>query len=99
MKFDEIINEDYENYYDTNLLKTTGMKPLVDAITNRRPITFMYTGPGMALSRRGLLQESDSPAGPAGLCLDVDDRHRFFSFYPWRIVSVALTLFQKSCCK
>ena len=45
MKFDEIMNEDYENYYDTNLLKTSGMKPLVDAITNRRPITFMYTGP------------------------------------------------------
>jgi hypothetical protein len=42
MEFIQIINEDY---YDSNLLKTSGMKPIVDAIKNRRPITFMYKGP------------------------------------------------------
>jgi hypothetical protein len=31
--------------YNKMLLKTSGMKAIVDAIVNRRPITFMYTGP------------------------------------------------------
>ena len=42
MKFIDILNEDA---YESNVLKTTGMKPIVDAIINRRPMSFMYRGP------------------------------------------------------
>ena len=41
MKFEEIIEE--QN--DSALLKTSKNKPLVDAIVNRHPITFYYSGP------------------------------------------------------
>jgi WYL domain len=61
MKFIKIINEDY---YDRNLLKTSGMKPIVDAIQNRRPITFMYTGPikGPEKVKRGVRQNVEPVA-------------------------------------
>ena len=40
MKLEEIIEEQNQG-----LLKTTKNKPLVDAIVNRHPITFYYSGP------------------------------------------------------
>ncbi len=40
MKFQEIIEEQNQG-----ILKTTKNKPLVDAIVNRHPITFYYSGP------------------------------------------------------
>jgi len=40
MKLEEIIEEQNEG-----ILKTTKNKPLVDAIVNRHPITFYYSGP------------------------------------------------------
>lgn len=39
MKLEEIIEEQYD------ILKTSKNRPLVDAIVNRHPITFYYTGP------------------------------------------------------
>ena len=60
MKFFKIINEAYED----SLLKTTAMKPIVDAIKNRRPITFMYTGPvkGPEKVKRGTRQNVEPVA-------------------------------------
>ena len=44
--FNEIIGEQVRDQYKNDpALKTTKTKPLVDAITNRHPITFYYSGP------------------------------------------------------
>ena len=40
MKLEEIIEEQYDS-----ILKTSKNRPLVDAIVNRHPITFYYSGP------------------------------------------------------
>lgn len=44
--FNEIIGEQVRDQYKNDpVLKTTKTKPLVDAIINRHPITFYYSGP------------------------------------------------------
>lgn len=44
--FNEILGEQVRDQYKNDpILKTTKTKPLVDAITNRHPITFYYSGP------------------------------------------------------